>query len=89
MMVKGIDGVSFKDLVDSLLVGSGIPADPYMNLADFDSYKNTQKIVGEIYKNPLEWNKKSLNNIAGAGIFSADRAIRQYANDIWGIKPIV
>jgi glycogen phosphorylase len=89
MMKNNINGISFKDLVNSLLVGGNIPADPYMNLADFDSYKNTQKIVGEVYKNPLEWNKKSLNNIAGAGIFSADRAIKQYANDIWGIKPIV
>ena len=89
MMKNNISDISFKDLVDSLLVGGSISADPYMNLADFDSYKNMQKIVGEVYRNPLDWNKKSLNNIAGAGIFSADRAIKQYANDIWGIKPIV
>jgi len=89
MMRNNISDVNFKNLVNSLLVGGGIPADPYMNLADFDSYKNTQKSVGEVYKSPLIWNKKSLNNIAGAGIFSADRAITQYANNIWKIKPIV
>ena len=40
------------------------------------------------YKNQREWAKKSLVNIASAGRFAADTAIKKYADEIWGIKPI-
>ena len=56
-----------------------------MVLADFDSYRKAQAHSSECYKNSEKWAKMSLNNIAGAGIFSADRAVTEYAKDIWGL----
>ena len=45
--------------------------------------------MSELYrKDPMSWNKKSLNNIAAAGYFSADRSVREYASNIWNLKPI-
>ena len=60
--------------------------DPYMVLADFDSYAAVQKKSSELYQDTEKWTKMSLHNIAGAGIFSADRAVNEYARDIWGVK---
>ena len=57
--------------------------DPYMVLADFDSYQSAQQYISECYKMPEKWNRMSLHNIAGAGIFSADRAVDEYARNIW------
>ena len=57
--------------------------DPYMAAADFDSYRRTQELASSIYRQGAPWQKMSLLNIAGSGIFCADRAIHQYAQDIW------
>lgn len=57
-----------------------------MVLADFDSYAEAQARSSELYKDQTKWQKMSLANIAGAGIFSADRAVEDYARDIWGLK---
>ena len=54
-----------------------------MVLADFDSYRNAQALCSKYYKDSEKWAKMSLNNIAGAGVFSADRAVNEYARDIW------
>merc|ERR1719391_290720 len=43
--------------------------------------------VDELYKNPKEWTKKAIYNIAGSGKFSSDRTIAQYAREIWGMEP--
>lgn len=56
-----------------------------MVLADFDSYRKAQAYSSECYKDSKKWTQMSLNNIAGAGIFSADRAVTEYAKDIWGL----
>ena len=79
-MYHGINGCSFSEVANSLK-----NADPYMVLADFDSYRKAQAHSSECYKNSEKWAKMSLNNIAGAGIFSADRAVTEYAKDIWGL----
>lgn len=84
---KGYNGISFADISRYLLTGSPI-ADPYMCLADFGSYSDIHAKVDEVYKDKMAWAKKSLNNIASAGIFAADRAIREYAKNIWGLKVI-
>ena len=64
-------------------------ADPYMCLADFESYCQTQAKMSDLYRyDKLSWNRKSLMNIAAAGYFSADRSIRDYANNIWNLKPL-
>ncbi len=65
-----------------------IHSDPYMVLADFESYRRAQEHSAELYVNRQKWNQMSLMNIANAGIFSADRSINDYASDIWNIKPV-
>ena len=57
-------------------------------LADYGSYINCQERVGETYRHPLEWTKKSILNVAHMGRFSTDRTIKEYADEIWGLKPI-
>ena len=73
-----INGQQFNEIATSLKT-----QDPYMALADFDSYQKAQKFASERYKDVIKWNQMSLANIAGAGIFSADRAVEDYAREIW------
>ena len=80
-MYHGINGCTFVDVADSLRL-----RDPYMVLADFDSYRRAQAYITECYNDKLKWAKMSLNNIAGAGIFSADRAVTEYADNIWHLR---
>lgn len=80
-MYNGINGATFEEVANSIR-----NKDFYMALADFDSYRGTQHYISEVYKNQLDWNKKSLYNIAGSGRFSADRAVTDYARDIWNLK---
>ena len=87
-LAGGIPGESFGDIINSLTTGFNGEADHYFVIADFESYKNTQQKVSEAYRDTLHWNRMSLANIAKAGIFSADRSVREYADRIWGIKPI-
>ncbi|MCY1713718.1 glycogen/starch/alpha-glucan phosphorylase [Caproiciproducens galactitolivorans] len=79
----GFSGVSFSDIADSLL-----NSDPYMVLADFDSYDRAQKKAETLYGDRYNWNRMCLINIANAGRFAADRAIREYADHIWNAKPV-
>ncbi len=88
MLRNGIGGVSFKELADLLTIGRGGMADPYMVLADFDSYGEAHKKLEKAYNDPLVWNKKSLVNIAQSGFFAADRAVKEYGDRIWHIKPV-
>jgi starch phosphorylase len=57
-----------------------------MTLADFADYARAQREVGEVYRNKEKFMRMSLYNIAKAGIFSADRAVLEYANNIWKMK---
>ncbi len=84
---QGFNGQSFSDIAQYLLTGSPV-ADPYMCLADFGSFYDIHKKVDGVYMNKMEWAKKSINNIATAGIFASDRSIREYADRIWGLKRI-
>ncbi len=87
-LIVGFNGCSFAEIANYLLRRSPV-ADPYMCLADYESYTKTQSVMSELYKNnKTEWNRKSLNNIAAAGYFSADRSIRDYANNIWNLKAL-
>ena len=79
-MYRGINGCTFEEVANSLRY-----KDPYMVLADFADYQRAQAFSSEKYKDTTAWNKMSLNNIAGAGIFSADRAVEDYARDIWNL----
>lgn len=80
---RGIDGTEFKELGSGMLYN-----DPYMVFADFEDYRRVREELTALYRNPEEWNRKSLNNIAGAGVFSADRAIAEYARNIWDAEPL-
>ena len=59
-----------------------------MALADFQSYRAAQERAVELYHDSPRWNRMSLVNIAGAGRFAADRAIRDYAGNIWHGSPV-
>ncbi len=85
---KGINGVSFDNIAQYLTMGLGYMADPYLMLADFESYKQAQQKVNDTYTDRNVWNQMSLVNIAKAGVFSADRSIGEYAEKIWNITPI-
>ena len=60
-------------------------SDPYMVAADFDAYREAQRRVDELWQSPAKWCRAALLNIAGMSWFSADRAIAQYAEEIWDI----
>ena len=70
-------------LVDSLLWGG----DHYMLLADYASYVATQLRVDALYQSPAQWCEKAIANVAGMGVFSSDRTIREYATQIWNMGP--
>ena len=87
-LIVGFNGTSFSEIANYLLRRSPV-ADPYMCLADYESYAQTQNRMSELYRNDKkEWNRMSLCNIAAAGYFSADRSIRDYAKNIWNLKPV-
>jgi starch phosphorylase len=73
----------FRPLTDHL-----INVDTYFLLADFESYCKCQALVAADYTKPAEWHGKAIKNIAKMGFFSSDRTIQQYADEIWGIKPV-
>lgn len=62
--------------------------DYYMLLADLESYIAAQDRVDETYRNQKKWNRMSLVNIARSGRFSSDRAVMEYATDIWNVTPV-
>ena len=87
-LIVGFNGTSFAEISNYLLRRAPV-ADPYMCLADYESYLNTQNALSALYRDQKsEWNRKSLNNIAAAGYFAADRSIREYATRIWNLKPV-
>ena len=62
--------------------------DHYMLLADLKSYCEAQDRVDAAYRDAALWNRMSLVNIARSGRFSSDRAVLEYAEKIWHIKPV-
>ncbi len=87
-LIVGFNGTSFAEIANYLLRNAPV-ADPYMCLADYESYRKTQSKVNALYRSDkLSWNRKSLMNIAASGYFSADRSIRDYAKNIWNLKQL-
>lgn len=80
----GIDGKNFDVIYDNL-----INSDPYMCLADFASYCEIHNVIDKVYADRDAFAKMSLKNIANASMFSADRSVREYAENIWHTKPVV
>ncbi|XP_019941808.1 glycogen phosphorylase, muscle form [Paralichthys olivaceus] len=72
----------FKEIINMLM-----HHDRFKVFADYEDYMKCQDKVNALYKNPKEWTKKVIYNIAGCGKFSSDRTIAQYAREIWGMEP--
>ena len=67
----------------AMLTNSLRQSDYYMVVADFDSYWEAQRRVDALWRQPDEWSRMCVRNIAGMGWFSADRAIKEYARNVW------
>jgi starch phosphorylase len=72
----------YRGLVDSLLWGG----DHYMLLADFEDYVRNQGHVDALWRSPHAWARKAILNVAHMGVFSADRAISDYARLVWSVE---
>ncbi len=79
---KGDPGL-FRPLIDSLL-----NADPFLLLADYQSYVDCQDQVAKAYLNQDQWTQMALLNIARMGKFSSDRSIKDYCQGIWKVNPV-
>ena len=73
----------FQPIVASLLY-----RDEYMLLADYRAYVDRQDEVGHIFRDEKRWTRMSILNAARMGKFSSDRAIREYCEKVWGVKPL-
>ncbi len=74
----------FDGIINSLLN----PHDPWMTLADFRSYINTQNKVAHAWRDQAQWIRMSIMNTANSGFFSTDRTMQEYNNDIWKLETI-
>lgn len=79
--LAGGDRGLFQPLVDNLL-----HEDPFLVLADYAAYVETQATVGELWNDTAAWTRRSILNTARAGKFSSDRSIRDYCELIWNIR---
>jgi starch phosphorylase len=73
----------FRPLVENLRY-----ADPYLVLADYAAYIDAQEKVNAAWSHTQRWTRMSILNSARSGKFSSDRAIGEYCDDIWGVKPV-
>ncbi len=79
----------FRELYDALLNGFGGRADEYFVLEDYADYARAQKDINAAYRDTDKWAKMAITNVAKSGKFSSDRTIRQYAEEIWDLKPVI
>ena len=77
------DGRVGEDVTENLRT-----SDPYMVMADFKDYRRAQADLQRLYADREKWAQMSLKNTANSGIFSADRAVLDYARDIWYASPV-
>lgn len=68
-----------REIYDSLITYN----DEYFVLRDIENYIEAQEKIDKLYKNKDKWNEMALINIANSGVFSSDRTIAEYAQDIW------
>jgi glycogen phosphorylase len=73
----------FQPLTESL-----IRHDPYLLLADYPAYMETQNLAGAAFRDVQDWTRMSILNTARMGYFSSDRAIREYCEKIWRVQPV-
>jgi starch phosphorylase len=77
------DAGLFLPLVNSLLYH-----DPFMLMADYRSYVECQERVSAAFRDPDDWARRSILNVARVGRFSSDRSIREYCEKIWHVRPV-
>ena len=80
--LAGGDTELFRPIVDNLL-----SQDPFLLLADYQSYIDAQARVSALWSDPQEWTRQSILNTARMGKFSSDRSIRDYCEHVWKVKP--
>ncbi len=73
----------FRPLTDNLR-----QHDPFLCCADFRSYLEKQGEVSECFRDEERWKRMSILNVARIGYFSSDRAVREYCEDIWKVRPV-
>lgn len=85
-MLRGVPG-TFPQVQD--IIGSiSSTNDHYLVSVDFGAYLDTQERVDAAFRDSTRWARMSIHNVAGMGKFSSDRSIRDYAQNIWDIKPL-
>ncbi|HMK86974.1 MAG TPA: glycogen/starch/alpha-glucan phosphorylase [Steroidobacteraceae bacterium] len=90
------------DMIDSGYFTPGRPDDakpvvqrllsegePFLVLADFKAYAAAQDEVDALYARPDEWSRRAAVNCLSMGYFSSDRSVREYADRIWGVRPVI
>ncbi|MGH8188076.1 MAG: glycogen/starch/alpha-glucan family phosphorylase, partial [Steroidobacteraceae bacterium] len=91
--IETIDSGHFtpQNIFDSKAVVDRLMSDGehFMVLADFDAYAAAQARVDALFAQPDEWTRRSVINALSMGPFSSDRSVREYADAIWGIKPVL
>jgi starch phosphorylase len=80
----GPDVGALRDIWTSLMEHG----DRYMVLADFRPYVEAQDRAEKLFRDRHSWAAAAIRNIAAMGYFSSDRAIREYAELIWGLEPV-
>jgi starch phosphorylase len=87
LIASGFFSLGERDRYRPILDGLAY-SDPYFVCADFDGYAAAEGAAGEAYRDRRDWSRRALYNIAGASRFSSDSTIRQYASEIWGLRPV-
>jgi starch phosphorylase len=82
--LAGGDKGLFAPIVEDLLT-----SDPYMLLADYASYIDTEGRAAGIWQDPSAWTRMSVLNVARMGHFSSDRSIRDYCDQVWHARPVL
>jgi len=79
----GGDPALLRDIPASLLDGG----DHFLVLADYRAYVDVQDRIGELFRDRHAWAAMAIRNVAAMGRFSSDRAVREYAEKVWGLDP--
>jgi starch phosphorylase len=77
-----------KNLFDPVIDAISSPHDPWLTVADFRSFVDTQERVAEAYRDRERWTRMSILNTASSGKFSTDRTMLDYNSDIWRLTPV-
>ena len=77
------DPTRYRRLVEDLEL-----QDPYLVLADFEAYLAAQAKADGLFREPQAWARCAVTTVAGMGHFSADRAVAEYAQRIWHVRPV-